>query len=172
MALINYLPTDQAAEKIRPVLEGMAKKTGSVPSIYGALAHSPELFEGFMSLNGALGKTQLDGKLRELVYIKTSELNKCAYCLHYHKMFGKKAGLDDRQINETAQHETSDAYNDLQRDALRYADEVTRHINPSPELFERLKAKLSDRELVELAMAVAIANLTNRFTGTLQFELP
>ncbi len=54
------------------------------------------------ALNATLAKTQLDGKLRELAYIKTSELNGCDYCLHHHRALGKKAGLNDRQVAETA----------------------------------------------------------------------
>lgn len=114
----------------------------------------------------------MNGKLRELAYIKTSELNECDYCLHHHRALGKKAGLNDRQVNETAEGETSDAYDELERDVMRYAEEVTRHINVSDELLERLKKKLSDREIVELAMTVGIANLTNRVTETLRLELP
>ena len=119
-----------------------------------------------------LPKTKLDGKLRELAYIKTSELNGCDYCLHHHRGLGKKAGLNDRQVAETAQSETSDAYNDLEREVMRYAEEVTRHINVSDGVYNRLKQELGDRELVELAMTVGIANFTNRVTETLRLELP
>jgi uncharacterized peroxidase-related enzyme len=172
MALVHYVTNEEAAEKVRPILEGLEKKLGSVPNVFRAMANSPELFETFLSLNSALGKTRLDGKLRELAYIKTSELNGCDYCLHYHRANGRKAGLSDRQANETAAFETSDAYDDLQRDVLRYAEEVTRHINVSDALSDRLRQSLSDREFVELAMTVGIANFTNRVTETLRLELP
>jgi uncharacterized peroxidase-related enzyme len=172
MALVSYVSKDDAAEAVRPVLEGMEKKLGSVPSIYGMLAHSPELFQGFLAFNSALSKTKLDGKLRELAYIKTSELNGCSYCLAYHRGFGQKAGLTERQIHETGRFEDSDAYDELQRDVLRYAEEVTRHINVSEPLIQRLRQKLSDREIVELAITVATANLTNRLTETLKLEYP
>ena len=119
-----------------------------------------------------IAQDQVDGKLRELAYIKTSELNGCDYCLHHHRALGKKAGLNDRQVAETAQGETSDAYDELEREVMRYAEEVTRHINVSDELLGRLKKKLSDREMVELAMTVGIANFTNRVTETLRMELP
>jgi AhpD family alkylhydroperoxidase len=119
-----------------------------------------------------LSKTQLNGKLRELAYIKTSELNGCDYCLHHHRALGTKAGLNDRQVAETAQFETSDAYDELEREVMRYAEEVTRHINVDDALIGRLKKKLVDREIVELAMTVGIANFTNRVTETLRLELP
>ena len=132
----------------------------------------PILLEGFLALNSALPKTKLDGKLRELAYIKTSELNGCDYCLHHHRTLGKKAGLNDRQVAETADFESSDAYDELQREVMRYAEQVTRHINVEDALFVRLKQSLSDREIVELAMTVGIANFTNRVTETLRMELP
>ncbi len=172
MALVSYVSNQDAAEKIKPVFEGMEKKIGVVPNVFRAMAHNPEMLEAFLALNATLPRTKLDGKLRELAYIKTSELNGCDYCLHHHRALGKKAGLSDRQVAETAQFETSDAYDDLQRDVMRYAEEVTRHINVDDAVYDRLKQKLGDREIVELAMTVGIANFTNRVTETLRLELP
>jgi uncharacterized peroxidase-related enzyme len=172
MALVSYVSNQSAAEKIKPVFEGMEKKLGAVPNVFRAMAHNPEMLEAFLSLNATLPRTQLDGKLRELAYIKTSELNACDYCLHHHRALGKKAGLGDRQVAETAQSETSDAYDDLQRDVMRFAEQVTRHINVDDALVSRLKQQLGDREIVELAMTVGIANFTNRVTETLRMELP
>jgi uncharacterized peroxidase-related enzyme len=172
MAIVSYISNQDAAEKVKPVFEGMQKKLGAVPNVFRAMAHNPDMLEAFLALNATLPRTQLNGKLRELAYIKTSELNECDYCLHHHRALGKKAGLNDRQVAETAQGETSDAYDDLERDVMRYAEEVTRHINVSDELLGRLKKKLGDREIVELAMTVGIANFTNRVTETLRLELP
>jgi uncharacterized peroxidase-related enzyme len=171
MALVSYLATPDVGEKLRPMFEGMEKK-GPVPNVLRALAHSPDLLEAFIATNRALGQTKLDAKLRELAYLKVSDLNGCDYCLQHHRTYGRKAGLTDQQLGDTADFEQSPAYDDLQRDVLRYAEEVTRHVNVSDDLFARLKAKLSDRELVELAMTVGIANFTNRVTETLRFEMP
>ena len=172
MALVSYVSNQQAAEKVKPVFEGMEKKIGAVPNVFRVMAHSPEMLEAFLALNATLPKTQLEGKLRELAYIKTSELNDCDYCLHHHRTIGKKAGLNDRQVAETADFESSAAYDELQRDVMRYAEQVTRHINVEDSLFNRLKQSLNDRQIVELAMTVGIANFTNRVTETLRMELP
>jgi uncharacterized peroxidase-related enzyme len=172
MALVSYISNQDAAEKVKPVFEGMEKKIGAVPNVFRAMAHNPEMLEAFLGLNATLARTRLDGKLRELAYIKTSELNGCDYCLHHHRRLGKKAGLNDRQISETVQSASSDAYDDLQRDVMQYAEQVTRHINVDDVLFNRLKQSLSDREIVELAMTVGIANFTNRVTETLRLDLP
>jgi uncharacterized peroxidase-related enzyme len=172
MAVVSYVTDTEAGEKVRTVFEGMQKKIGVVPNVFRAMAHSPEMLDAFLALNGTLSGTRLDGKLRELAYIKTSELNDCAYCLHHHRHLGKNAGLDDRQVAETAEFEDSDAYDDLQRDVMRYAEQATRHIHVDDSLFARLKRSLGERELVELAMTVGIANFTNRVTETLRLELP
>jgi uncharacterized peroxidase-related enzyme len=172
MAVVSYVANDQAADKIRPIFEGIEKKGGEVPNVLRAMAHSPEMLEGFLAINATLPKTRLDGKLRELAYIKASQLNSCDYCLHHHQVTGKKAGLSERQINETGQFETSDAYDDLQRDVMRYAEQATRHVQVATALLDRLKAMLSEREIIELAMTVGLANFTNRVTGTLRMELP
>lgn len=172
MALVSYVTNQEAGDKVKAVFEGMEKKLGAVPNVFRAMAHSPEMLEAFLALNATLPKTKLDGKLRELAYIKTSELNDCDYCLHHHRAIGKKAGLNDRQVNETAEFETSDAYDDLQREVMRYAEQVTRHVNVDDALFDSLKNTLGDREIVELAMTVGIANFTNRVTETLRMELP
>src|SRR3954465_13844946 len=107
MAVVSYVANEEAAEKIRPIFQGIEKKGTEVPNVLRAMAHNPEMLEGFLALNGTLPRTKLDGKLRELAYIKTSELNGCAYCLQHHRSTGKKVGLSDRQLNETAQLETS-----------------------------------------------------------------
>ena len=172
MALVSYVSNADVGEKLRSVFEGIEKKLGAVPNVFRAMAQSPELLQGFLALNSALGKTKLDPKLRELAYVKTSELNGCDYCMVHHRDSGKKVGLTDRQIAETARFETSDAYDGLQRDVMRYAEEVTRHVDVSDATYDKLKAVLSDRELVELAMTVGIANFTNRVTETLRLELP
>jgi uncharacterized peroxidase-related enzyme len=172
MALVSYITNQDAGDKVKTVFEGMEKKIGAVPNVFRVMAHNPEMLEAFLGLNATLPKTKLDGKLRELAYIKTSELNDCDYCLHHHRALGKKAGLNDRQVAETADFESSDAYDDLQREVMRYAEQVTRHINVEDSLFSRLKQSLSDREIVELAMTVGIANFTNRVTETMRMELP
>jgi uncharacterized peroxidase-related enzyme len=172
MALVSYITNLEAGDKVKAVFEGMEKKLGAVPNVFRTMAHNPEMLEAFLALNATLPKTRLDGKLRELAYIKTSELNGCDYCLHHHRALGKKAGLNDRQVSETVDYESSDAYDSLQREVMRYAEQVTRHINVDDALFASLKKSLGDREIVELAMTVGIANFTNRVTETLRMELP
>ncbi len=105
MALVSYVSNQNAAEKVKPVFEGMEKKLGVVPNVFRAMAHNPEMLEAFLALNATLPKTKLDGKLRELAYIKTSELNGCDYCLHHHRArqegrLERPPGRRDRRVRD------------------------------------------------------------------------
>ncbi|WP_422930808.1 carboxymuconolactone decarboxylase family protein [Singulisphaera sp. PoT] len=125
MGLVSYVSNEQAPEAVKSIYQGMEKQLGVVPNVFRTMAHSPEMLKAFLALNATLHKTELDGKLRELAYIKTSQLNDCAYCLEHHNGFGRKAGLSERQITEVNDFESSDAYSELEKDVLRYAEEVT-----------------------------------------------
>jgi uncharacterized peroxidase-related enzyme len=171
MSYVSYLTKDQAAESVRPIYDNVEQKLGKMLNLFRAMAHSPELFQGFMALNSAMGKTKLDPKLRELAYLKASQVNSCGYCLHYHTALGQKAGLSKVQVEAVGRPEAGD-FDELQWDVLRFAEQVTRKVKADEELMNRLKAKLSDRELVELAMTVALANFTNRMNEALSIELP
>lgn len=171
MALVRYVATAEAAETIRPQFEKLESRGHDVPNFLRTLAHSPGLYDGFLAINGALNKIKLDPKLRELAYIRASEANSCGYCLEHHKKAGLKAGLDERQVNET-EGALPELYDDLQRDVIQYAEEVTRNVEVSDEVIDRLRQKLNEQELVELAVTVALANFTNRISGTLRLELP
>ena len=172
MAIVSYVPTAEAAEKIRPHFEKVESRGHEVPNFLRVLAHSPEILEGFIALNGAMSQMKLDPKLRELAYLRASEINGCGYCLAHHKKSGRKAGLSERQANETESSSSEELYDELQRDVLQYAEEATSTVIVTDELFDRLKEKLSEQELVELAATVALANFTNRISETLRLELP
>jgi len=172
MAHVSYLARDEAAESVRPVFDAIEKAHGAVPNFHRALAHSPELLRGFLAFYGGLQKAELDPKLRELAYLRVSHLNGCAYCLAHHREAGRKAGLIDAQVEGIADPGRSEAYDHLQQLVLLYAEQVTRHIHADAAVIADLRRALGDRGLVELAVTVGMANLTNRVTETLGMELP
>jgi uncharacterized peroxidase-related enzyme len=172
MAYVSYLAKDQVDESIRPTYVGIEQKRGSLPNMFKALAHSPEFLLSFLEINGALSRTQLAPKLRELAYLKASLVNNCEYCMHYHRGSGRKAGISHEQIDALEHTEPGRDFSELEWDVLRFADQVTRRVKADDELMQRLKARLSEREIVELTMTVALANLTNRVNETLRTELP
>ncbi len=172
MAQVRYLDKNQAEESIRPIYEQIEGKLGQMPHFFQVLAHSPAAFKAFLDLDASMRQMTLDAKHRELAYLVASSINNCDYCTHYHKIFGQKAGLNDQQLADLGSFETSDAYDDLQKDIIRFSGQLTKQASAEQALLDQLKAKLSERELVELAMVVALANYTNRLNVVLDVELP
>jgi alkylhydroperoxidase family enzyme len=60
-------------------LERFAKALGRIPNIFKAMAHAPVFLQKFMEFDGAMRSTKLDRKLRELAYLKASQVNHCQY---------------------------------------------------------------------------------------------
>jgi uncharacterized peroxidase-related enzyme len=172
MGYVSYLEKDQASESIRPIYDDITKKVGVMLNLFRVMAHNPAILQGFLGLNSAMGRTKLAGKLRELAYVKASQVNDCGYCHHYHRALGLKVGLSERQLSEVDRFESSDAYDDLEKDVMRFSEGVTRHVRADDALMGRLKERLSDQELMELAMTVSLANLTNRMNEALKIDLP
>src|SRR5437764_15343617 len=116
MGYVSYPSRDEAAESVRPIYDGVERKLGTMLNLFKAMAHSPELLQGFMALNGSLGKMKLDPKLRELAYLKASQVNGCDYCKHYHSRSGQQAGLTPGQVEGAGQAEADGPYDGLQWD--------------------------------------------------------
>ncbi len=80
MARISYLEKTQAPEEVQTIYAQIEKATGRIPNLIKAMAHSPTLLRQIVGYNQAIrNDTQLDPKLRELAYLKTSQLNRCHY---------------------------------------------------------------------------------------------
>lgn len=79
MARIPYLERDQVPAELQTVYDTTQKAIGRVPNFHKVLAHSPKVLTGYLALGGAFREMKLDAKLRELAYLKTSQLNRCHY---------------------------------------------------------------------------------------------
>jgi alkylhydroperoxidase family enzyme len=80
--------------------------------------------------------------------------------------------LSEAQIRDLEHYEQSGAYGEVEKLALRFADEWTRRGKASAEVVGQLAQHLSPAQLVVLAATVGLANWTNRFNETFSVELP
>lgn len=171
MPYVAPLGDAQAPESVKGVFQTLQAKLGKVLNIFRTMAHAPEVLQATLSMNQAI-QHHLDPKLRELAYLRASQINECAYCLHYHKGLGQKAGVSEAQIRELPSFENSTLFNDLEKDVLRFAEQWTRRGRVAPEVLERLQKSLSPAQMVVLAATAGLANWTNRFNETFGIELP
>jgi AhpD family alkylhydroperoxidase len=171
MANLKPLSDDQVQGKTKALFDGLKEKIKMVPNIFRLMGHAPEVLEHTLGLNEAI-QSGLDPKLRELAYLKASQVLHCGYCHHYHQIFGKRAGLSDVQLREVEGYEASAAFSDLEKMVLRFAEQWTAKGKVDSELVARLTQTLSPQEMMTLAATVGLANWTSRFNVTFGVELP
>ncbi len=77
---IEPLEKEHAAEAVRPIYEGMEKKTGRVINMYKVMAHKPNVLAPFIEFYKQVwAPGALDPKIKELAYLRTSIMNGCMY---------------------------------------------------------------------------------------------
>jgi uncharacterized peroxidase-related enzyme len=122
-------------------------------------------------MEAVLNTGTLPTSLKELVVVRTSQMNSCEYCLASHSLLAKKLGYSDDQIAALPRFEESNAFSSREKAALRLAERLTRNERPlnDAELTD-LKAHFNEGEIVELMAASGLFNYFNRFNNLLAME--
>jgi AhpD family alkylhydroperoxidase len=135
---------------------------------------SPELYEAMVVLSTAAGK-DIDPDLAELIKIRASQMNHCAFCLDMHTADARKQGIGEQKLALLpAWAEAGDIFTEQEQAALALTEEMTdltrRHV--SDEVYGRAAAAFTERELGQvIAMALTI-NAWNRIGVTTRLQLP
>lgn len=160
MSRISLPGPEETPAASRPLLDGLARKLGSVPNLYRLLALSPAGLEGVLGLGGALSRT-LDGPLRERIAIAVAQVNGCDYCLSAHAYLGAKlAGLAPEEIAANRHGHSLDARADT---AVSFAARVAQHRGQvtNEEVAQVIAAGFTETEVLEIVLQVALNGLTN-----------
>jgi AhpD family alkylhydroperoxidase len=135
---------------------------------------SPELYDAMMVLSSAAAK-DIDVELGELIKIRASQLNHCAFCLDMHTRDARKHGVSEQKLDVLAAWEEAETlFTERERAALALTEAITELGNGHvpDEVYARAAAVFSDRELGQvIAMAVAI-NAWNRINVTVRTQPP
>ena len=135
---------------------------------------SPELYDAMMTLSAAAAK-DVDPKLGELIKIRASQLNRCAFCLDMHTRDARKRGVGEQQLDMLAAWaEAGDVFDERERAALALTEAVTELGGDGvPDaVYDDAARVFSDRELGQvIAMAVTI-NAWNRINVTVRMPIP
>ena len=125
---------------------------------------SPELMSGFRAVKVALEKSVVEQNLIELIYLRVSQINGCAYCLNLHTNSLLKAGETQRRISEVAGWRVSDQFSKKEQAALNWAEQLTliSTSHADDEAFELLKKFFNDTEISDLTFAISLMNGMNR----------
>ena len=179
MARIKMIAPEEADEQTKDVYDGVLKQWGRISNFSKVLAHQPAALQGWMLPNDAirLSKVKSDPdyvKIQQLVIIKTSALNRSAYCMSHNVPLGKKIGLTDEQI-AAAQGDgymQSPHLDARQKAAVRWADVVTQmKARDDDAAFAAMKQHFSEKEIVELTVFCGMWNYSNRLCEALHVDL-
>ncbi|MGH9644494.1 MAG: carboxymuconolactone decarboxylase family protein, partial [Terriglobales bacterium] len=107
-----------------------------------------------------------DEVLLELVRLRSSQINGCAYCIDMHSKNLRAAGEENTRIDGLVAWRDTPFYSDRERAALEWAEAVTLvAVDHVPdEVFARVRPHFSDEELVHLTLAITMINTWNRFS--------
>ncbi|BAW07162.1 alkylhydroperoxidase [Nocardia seriolae] len=116
-----------------------------------------------------LFSNRLDPHLKELAELKAAALVNCQFCLDIGSTLAHYGGLTEAQVTELAKYQDSDAYNDLEKLVLAYAEAIT--LTPTAldleELRTQLLTRMSKAQLAELAATIAWENQRSRVNQAL-----
>ncbi|GIP47931.1 Carboxymuconolactone decarboxylase family protein [compost metagenome] len=127
---------------------------------------APEAIGIMMEMEKYNRSTGLDRKLRELIKIRTSLINGCAYCINMHTADARKMGETEQRIFCVSVWGDSDFYTDAEKVALELAEHVT--LVPTKrvpdELYNRVRIHFSEKDYVDLVILINQINNWNRIS--------
>lgn len=160
MPRINVPAREATPAASKPLLDAVEKQLGVVPNLFRLVAPSPADLQGFLGLNGALGKV-LDVKTRERIALAVAQINGCDYCLSAHTYLGLNlAKIDGAEIALNRKGASSDAKANA---AVAFAAKVTeaRGAVSDADLQAVKAAGFTDAQIVEIVAVVAENVFTN-----------
>jgi AhpD family alkylhydroperoxidase len=128
-------------------------------------AAAPGGMRALKSVQGYVSQSGLPRTLVDLVYLRVSQINGCAYCIAMHSRDLLKAGVPvEKVLLVSAWDEAGSLFSDQERAALEWADVVTRvaDTHVPDEAYAEARAAFTEKELADLTIAVALMNAYNR----------
>ena len=179
MARVAMIPPDSTDSAVHKVYDHVLKQWGRISNFSQVLAHQPAALMGWALPNDAirLGNVKADAdyvKIQQLVIIKTSALNRSAYCMSHNVPLGKKIGLSEAQIKaaQGKDYMASPDLDDRQKAAVRWAEAVTQMTaRDDDEAFAAMKRHFTEKEIVELTVFCGMWNYSNRLCEALHVDL-
>lgn len=112
-------------------------------------------------MTGYLKKSPVDAQLMDLVDVRVSQMNGCAYCLDMHYKEARAKGETEQRLYGLSAWREAPYYTDRERAALDWAEAITT-CDVSDAVYSQAKALFSDQELIDLTMVITTINTWNR----------
>ncbi|HVH78570.1 MAG TPA: carboxymuconolactone decarboxylase family protein [Stellaceae bacterium] len=135
---------------------------------------APAGMKALQNVEGYLHQTTLGSQLIELVKMRASQINGCAYCLDMHSKVLRKGGETEQRIYLLNGWRESPLYTPRERAALSWTETLTRiaETQAPDDVYEELRRHFDDKEVVDLTTLIGMINLWNRLAISLRYEHP
>ena len=125
---------------------------------------APDAYETVAALGKAASKAGLDRPLLELIKLRASQINGCAFCVQFHILQGESLGISADKLNLVVVWREAPLFSARERAALAWTEALTQLSGGvSDEVHAQASAEFSEKELVYLTSAIAAINVWNRF---------
>ena len=124
---------------------------------------APDAYEIVLALGKAAAKAGIDKHLLELIKLRASQINGCAFCVQYHILQGESLGISADKLNLVVVWREAPQFSPRERAALAWTEALT--LLPggvSDDVYVQASAEFSDKELTYLISAIASINVWNR----------
>ncbi|MCI0576387.1 MAG: carboxymuconolactone decarboxylase family protein [Chloroflexi bacterium] len=128
----------------------------------------PEGMKAIYALDRYSHHSGLEPSLLELIKLRASQINGCAYCIDMHSKDARTGGESEQRLYNLSVWRETPYYTDRERAALAFTEAVTliadSHV--PDEVYEQARQQFSDEELVKLMVGIVIINTWNRLAIT------
>jgi AhpD family alkylhydroperoxidase len=129
-----------------------------------AFQAAPDLMKAVLALSEASKASGIETAIKELVKIRASQINGCAFCLEMHTREARALGETEERLHLLCGWRESPLYNARERAALAWTEAVTllADTHAPDDVYEEARQQFNDQELTELTVAIGLINLWNR----------
>jgi AhpD family alkylhydroperoxidase len=135
-------------------------------------SQAADVVSAMAQVGKAVFASGLEHELLELVEVRVSQINGCAFCLSMHVPKARKAGVSQEKLDMLAGWRDADLFTERESAALAWAEALTRlsEARVDEELSTRLAQQFSPREMAHLSAIVGQINFWNRIAAPFGFE--
>ena len=149
-----------------------AQRGGHLPNLFRMLLHSPNVAAGWFEFLSATRKeTMLDARTREFVILYVAILLRAAYPQNDHVPIALNEGISQDEIDNLTRWRRSHLYDARDKALLAYVEASSQDIQVPDDVFEALRHRYGDREIVEITVLIGAYHLVARFLEALRIDL-
>lgn len=131
-----------------------------------AIKAAPDAYKAMLALSQYVNGSGIEKSLLELVKMRASQINRCAFCIDMHATDARENGESERRLYALPAWRDTNFFTPRERAALAWTEALTTlsEAHPTDRDYEALKEHFSEREMVDLTLAIVTINGWNRLS--------